>query len=109
MNIFTYEYIVYEVFFITDKVKTITTITIIKIITNAIVNPIGTNANTAATNHPNIGISEKSRYNNHAAIIAANATAKNARAAIIRIKKKEDIMPYAVKKIYIIVTSTPCP
>ena len=57
----------------------------------------------------NGSINENKMYNNHAAIIAANAAAKNTRAAIIRIKKKDAIMSYAVKNIYIIVTSIPWP
>ena len=59
--------------------------------------------------HPRNGIDENKTYNNHPAVIAANAAATNTRAAIIRIKRKDAIMSYAVKNIYIIVTSIPCP
>jgi hypothetical protein len=79
----------------------------IRTITYDKVKPIATNKNIGPKNQPRIGIAENKMYNNHAAIIAANAAAKNTRAAIIRIKKKDAIMSYAVKNIYIIVTSIP--
>ena len=82
---FTYFHICYELFFITDKVKTITTITIIRTTTNAKVKPMAINKNIGPKNHPTIQILEIIINNNHAYIIIANATAKNRRAARIRI------------------------
>ena len=77
----------YDDFFITDIVKTITTITMIKTTTYARVKPMAVNKNNGPKIHPIIGIAENITYSNHATIIAANDAAKNTRAAIIRIKK----------------------